>query len=78
MRVASAGAIQQSLCLLGRQPIAQAHGPWRPRPSQLRRQQPVLGGFYRQLPHRRDPDVDAYSPETARFQGRAPGATVAS
>ena len=42
--------------------------------GELRRQKPVVGRLDRQLPHRRDSDVDGDGPEPAGLQRDAPGA----
>ena len=71
--------VQQRLRLAERQPVADADAvrpdaldPRDPR-RQFRRQQPVVGRLDRQLPDRRDPDINRDRAELAGFERHAPG-----
>src|ERR1035437_5571978 len=73
-------SVQQRLRLPDRKPVSQAdtfggdtlHS--RNPIGQLRCQEPVVRGFNRQFPDRRDPHVDGNSAESAQLQGNAPSA----
>jgi hypothetical protein len=79
LRGGSVRRVQQRLRLPGREPVSKADALGghalhaRDAAGQFGRQQAVVGGFYGQLAHRRDPDVDGNGAQPAGLQRDAPG-----